>query len=125
VPIKPGEIYFVTIDPTHAVGHEQHGRRPFVIVSRLRINLKNWVVVAVPLTTWGTDRPATHSPHRIFIPASEISRDVAFSGNIEDSLALTDQIRALNPTRLENRMGTLSGAALASVGAGIRYLLDL
>jgi mRNA-degrading endonuclease toxin of MazEF toxin-antitoxin module len=78
----------------------------------------------VPLTRTGADKPI-HLPHRIIIPASEISRDVAFSGVIENSVALTDQIRALSRQRLENRMGVLSGTALAAVGLGLSYLFDL
>jgi mRNA-degrading endonuclease toxin of MazEF toxin-antitoxin module len=124
--VKPAEIYYVTIDPAHAVGHEQHSRRPFVIVSRFRVNMMNWVVVGVPLTTTGADKPLTsHPPHRIYIPANEISRDIGFNGAIEDCVALTDQIRALAPERLENRMGTMSGTAFASVGLGLLYLFDL
>jgi mRNA-degrading endonuclease toxin of MazEF toxin-antitoxin module len=122
--IKPGEIYYVTIDPKHTVGREQHTRRPFVIVSRLRINRVGSVVVGVPFTTTGTDRP-THPPHRILIPASEISRDVSFVGTIHNSIALTDQVRALDPSRLEDKMGVVSATALASIGLGLSYLFDL
>lgn len=123
-PVKPGEIYFVDIKPEHTVGHEQHSRRPFVIVSRLRVNRQGWVVVGLPLTK---SEGKTHllPPWRITIPADEISRDVGFRGTILDSIALTDQVRALAPERLENRMGVLSGTALASVGLGLSYLLDL
>lgn len=122
--IKPGEIYIVTIDPAHTVGHEQHSRRPFAIVSRLRINRKGWVVVGVPFTRTGANLPG-QPPHRIVIPASQITRDVAYKGNIEDSVALTDQIRALSPDRLEDKVGVLTGTALASLGLGLSYLFDL
>src|SRR5207244_880378 len=98
------------------VGSEQHSRRPFVIVSRLRINNSGNVVVGLPLTTTGADNPSGHPPHRIFIPAGEIARDIGFSGAIQDSIALTDQIRALSPSRLESKMGDVSATALAAIG---------
>lgn len=122
--IRPGEIYWVTIDPAQTVGREQHSRRPFVIVSRLRINRSGNVVVGLPLTTTGTDRPS-HPPHRIFIPASEITCDVGLKGGIQNSIALTDQVRALSHDRLESKIGELSATALAAIGLGLSYLFDL
>ncbi len=46
--IQRGEVYFVSLDP--AVGREQAGRRPVVIVSRDEINTLPLVVAVVPGT---------------------------------------------------------------------------
>jgi mRNA-degrading endonuclease toxin of MazEF toxin-antitoxin module len=122
--IKPGDIYFVTIRPAETRGSEQHSRRPFVIVSRLSLNLKSTIVSGIPLTTTGagTNR---HPPQRIHIPANEIAKDVCYSGTVQDSVALTDQVRVLAKERLETKMGTLSDTALAAIGAGLNFLFNL
>jgi len=125
VDVRPGEIYWVTIDPTQTTGSEQHFRRPFVIVSRLRVNRSGRVVVGLPFTRTGADPTAQHPPYRIFIPATEISRDGGFTGDIQDSIALIDQVRVLDRKRLENKMGVVSATALAAIGLGLSYLFDL
>jgi len=123
-PIRPGDIYFVNIKPYQVVGSEQHSPRPFVIVSRLAINRNQGnIVVGVPLTT--TRAHGIHPPHRIVIPAAEISKDVLFTGNVLDCVALTDQVRALDKKRLENKMGTLSNTALVAIGLGLAFVFDL
>jgi len=77
--------------------------------------------VGVPLTTTEGNDPA----HRILIPAREIIRDVAYTGEIKDSIAKTDQIRVLATSRLERRMGALSNTAIIAVGLGMAFLFDL
>ena len=121
--VKPGEIYWVTITPSQTVGSEQHNRRPYVIVSRLKINRTSPIVVGIPLTTTRADQ--VQPPHRIQIPANEIVPDALFRGAISNSVALTDQVRALDKKRLETKMGNLSDTALAAVGLGLLYLFDL
>jgi mRNA-degrading endonuclease toxin of MazEF toxin-antitoxin module len=123
VDINPGDIYFVDINPKQVVGSEQFGRRPFLIMSRLRVNQKGKLVVAVPFTTSGTDRP--QPPFRILIPPQEIVRDPSYKGTPELSVALTDQVRAIDKARLETKMGTLSVTARTAVGLGLAYLFDL
>lgn len=124
VDIKPGDIYWVNIPRDQTVGSEQYKRRPFVIVSRLLINRSSRVVVGVPLTTGGLDRP-TQPPHRIIIPSTEIVREIGYTDVIEDTVALTDQVRVLAKERLERKRGVLSATALASIGLGLSYLFDL
>jgi mRNA-degrading endonuclease toxin of MazEF toxin-antitoxin module len=123
--IRAGEIFIVHIKASETVGHEQFNARPFIIVSRRLVNFKGNLVVGVPLTTTGADNPMTHPPYRISIPGAEISKDIAFKGEVKDSIALTDQIRALDKGRLESKMGVLSATALAAVGLGLSYLFDL
>ena len=119
--VKQGEIYWVDIPATHTQGSEIYKRRPYIIVSRTLINRSCKTVVGVPLTT----REGNDPPHRIVIPAKEIIRDVSFNGDIKDSVAKTDQIRVLDKSRLERKMGTLSDTAIVAVGLGIAFLFDL
>ncbi len=124
--IKPGDIYYVDIRPDHVVGHEQHSRRPFVVVSRLLVNRKGNLIVALLLTRTGAHL-TTHPPHRIRIPAQEIAKEPSFTGGVHDSVALVDQVRALDKSRFlpGNKIGVLSGTAVAAVGLGLSFLFDL
>lgn len=122
--IKPGDVFWVTVTSEQVVGHEQHSRRPYVVVSRLLVNRQGNLVVGLPLTTAGAEL-TTHPPYRIRIPASEIARDVMSESTIRNCVALVDQVRVLDKTRLEKRLGTLSNTALAAVGLGLAYIFDL
>ena len=46
MPVQRGEVYFVDLNP--AIGREQRGRRPVVVVSRDSLNRLPLVVVVVP-----------------------------------------------------------------------------
>jgi mRNA-degrading endonuclease toxin of MazEF toxin-antitoxin module len=124
VPTDPrqGEIYWVEIPPEHTVGSEQYYRRPYIVVSRTSINRSGKTVVGVPLTTSGS--PFRGPPYRIVIPAKEIVKDVGFHGEVKDSIAKTDQVRVLDKSRLENRMGALTKTSFVAVELGLSYLFD-
>lgn len=120
--IKQGDIYWVNIPSSQTVGSEQWKRRPYIIVSRTMINKLGHNVVGVPLTT--EIRKA--SQHRIQIPASMMIKEVGCTSTIQDSVALTDQIRVLDISRLEQpRIGCLSRTALIGVGLGLAFLFDI
>jgi mRNA interferase MazF len=122
--ICPGDVYYVEIPPHHVVGREQFKTRPFVIVSRLRVNRSGGVIVGVPFTSSGTKD--AQPPYRIFIPKTEIKIDFAYRGTpIVDSIALTDQVRAIDPKRLRDKVGVLSATGVAAIGLGLAYLFDL
>jgi mRNA-degrading endonuclease toxin of MazEF toxin-antitoxin module len=46
-----GDIYLVSLDPTQ--GHEQHGRRPVLVVSPGAFNWLTNVPIVLPITTGG------------------------------------------------------------------------
>jgi len=125
VEIRQGDIYWVDIPPSHTVGSEQYNRRPYIIVSRTLVNRRSRTVVAVPLTTTGTDDLASHPPYRIVIPATEMTRDPSYAGTIQDSVAKSDQVRVLDKTRLGPKIGALSTTASVAVGLGLAFLFDL
>ncbi len=122
--INPGDIFMVVVSPQQVIGHEQHSKRPWVVVSRLRVNRQSNLVVGVPLTTTGADRDQ-HPPYRILIPGSEMQVEPGFTGSLVDSLALVDQVRALDKRRLGAKAGRLSLTAVASLGLGLAYIFDL
>jgi mRNA interferase MazF len=110
--IRTGDVWLAQLDPT--VGHEQGGRRPVVVVSSdgshsLPINM----VVAVPLT--GQDRGLVTQP-RI---------DGDGSGLRRSSFARPEDVRPIDATRLERRLGNISSTELAEIRKVLRYFLDL
>ena len=110
--IRTGDVWVAHLDPT--VGHEQGGRRPVVVVSSdglhsLPIN----IVVVVPLT--GNDRGLVTQP-RIASADSGLSRV---------SFARPEDVRAVDSTRLQRRLGLISAEELAEIRKALRYFLDL
>lgn len=126
--VKQGEIYWVDVPPPpDTIGSEQYSRRPYLIVSRTNANRANKTVVGIPFTASESllNKPNPQPSYRILVPARHVVRDVLFNGEIKDCIAKTDQIRVLDKTRLEQRIGKLSDTALALVAAGVEHLLGL
>ena len=120
--IKQGEIYWVEIRPQHAVGSEQHKRRPWVVVSRTELNRGN-TVAAVPHTS----KLNKQRPHCIVIPESHMVKDPQCTDKLLASVALTDQIRTLDKSRLQQpKIGRLSQTAtIGLVETGLAFLFGL
>lgn len=110
-----GEVFDVQLDPTK--GREQRGTRPAVILSRDQLNQRQksgWPLLVVPFTR--TDHDLSFQP-RIY-PSQNNGLD-------EVSFAMTDQMRAVSPSRLVNRRGVLSGAALTKIEKAVIIVLKL
>ena len=120
--IKQGEIYWVFAADLDIKGSEQQKSRPYVIVSRDAINRHGLNVVGVPLST------KTHkaNSHRILIPITHILKDPGCTRPISDSVALTDHIRVLDPSRFEHpKVGRLSDTAMGGLELGLAFLFDI
>lgn len=117
--VRQGDIFWVEIPREHTEGSEQFGRRPFIVVSRDSLN-KGRTVVVVPMSTTTANQP----PFRTVLPVSEITRDPGSQSNLELSVAKTDQVRVIDKTRLEQRIGRLSKTATIAVILGVAYVLD-
>ncbi|MEO8661447.1 MAG: type II toxin-antitoxin system PemK/MazF family toxin [Bryobacteraceae bacterium] len=128
---QQGDIFWVDIPQAQTEGPEQFGRRPFIVMSRLAVNRTVGTVIVVPLTTFGGhvgDEAAIASqpPHRIVIPASEITKDPCSNSQISPvSVAKTDQTRVIAKTRLQQKLGRLSQTAVIAVGAGLAFVFDI
>ena len=83
---RKGEIYWVSVGERETKGSEQHGRRPFVVVSSNAINLHLPLVIAVPLSSKVGKK---NRQHRIFVPENEIISETG--QKLQDSIALTEQ----------------------------------
>ncbi len=114
--IKQRELYFCDPDPQDTVGSELSGDHVWCIVSTPPFHRGN-CVVGLPLSRHTGKAMA----HLIKIPFQEITVDNAQDPNV-DRVALTDQIRALNKTRLRRRFGHVSSRAITSIFLGLDYL---
>jgi mRNA-degrading endonuclease toxin of MazEF toxin-antitoxin module len=127
---KQGDIFWVNIPKRHTEGSEQYGRRPFIVMSRDALNKGCKAVVAVPMTTYqgqinDASIAANQPPFRIVIPGAEIAKDPTCNIVLSLGVAKTDQVRVIDKTRLEGKLGTLSKTAVISVGLGLAWVFDL
>ena len=94
-PIKRGDMYFADLNPV--IGSEQGDMRPVLIVQNDIGNKHSPTVVVVPLTRNLGKKPL---PTHVYIPQS---------GSLEcDSLALAEQIRTIDRSRIDRYIGRIS-----------------
>lgn len=108
VAIRRGSIWWVELDPTR--GSEIRKTRPAAVLSADALNRVRRTVVVVPLSTGPAPRPP-------------IVVTVASAG--EGSVAVCDQIRAVDRSRLTQAGGALSREDLRAVENGVRAVLLL
>lgn len=111
--VTRGEVWMADLAPT--VGTEQSGIRPVPVVQ--------------------TDRADSHSPHTIIIPfttrfrqrllPSHVAVSAGEGGLTQDSVALAEQIRAIDLVRLVRRMGDLPPARMLEVDKALRTILNV
>jgi mRNA interferase MazF len=111
--LNRGDVYLIHLEPT--IGSEQQGTRPAVIVSRDSLNAISNRVTIVPLTTFR---------HRLLSPQWNLIRQRP-GGLQEDSVALCDQIRAVDKSRLERRLVTLRQDEMDGIDRALRVALSL
>lgn len=101
------------LDPV--VGSEQGGYRPVVIIQNDTGNLYAPTVIAVPVTSSEGKPPLpTHAPL------------AAGAGGLwRDSIALCEQVRTLEKSRLRRRLGSLDGQSLRGVERALKVSLDM
>ena len=115
--VRRGRIYDAVLgDIAEAWGSEQAGFRPVIVVSRDAINAASSVVVVVPCTTYRGGRT---------VYPSQVRLDAVDRGLQDDSLALTEQVRAISRRRLRRLRGTLSSEKLREIEEALTITLDL
>ncbi len=105
---RRGSIWWVDLDPTRGAAIRK--QCPAVIFSADGLNRVRRTVVVVPLSTGPAPRP----PIVVAIPSAG-----------ENSVAVCDQIRAVDRTRLRRSAGILSHTDLRAVEDGVRAVLVL
>ncbi len=106
--LKRGEVWWVDLEPTR--GGEIKKTRPAAILTVDALNRARRTVAVVPLSSSAQPKP----PIVVEVPSSG-------SG----AVAVCDQVRAVDKTRLVERIGKLSNADLLSLSSGVRQVLGL
>jgi len=106
--IRRGSVWWVDLDPTR--GAEIRKSRPSVVISADGLNRVRRTVVVVPLSTGPAPRP----PLAVAVPSAG-----------ESSVAVCDQVRAVDRARLRRSAGVLSREDLRAVEDGVRAVLGL
>lgn len=103
-----GDVYWVNLDP--AIGSEIKKKRPCVLIGATPINTVRRTVVVIPLSTSAAPNPP------LTIGVSCLGKKV---------VAVCDQIRAVDKSRLMDKADTLSLNDLALIEDGLRQVLCL
>ena len=111
--VKRGEIYYADLSP--AVGSEQGGIRPVLIVQNDVGNRHSPTVIAAAITS---QRDKSRLPTHI-----EVSADTC--GLSKDSVVLLEQIRTIDKKRLKDRMGELDNTSMNRVNTALSISFGL
>ena len=111
--IKRGDLFWVNLDPVK--GSEQAGRRPVCVIQNDVGNEYASTVIVAPLTT---AKFAKKYPTNVIFPKGT-------AGLKFDSTALLSQIRVIDKTRLEGKIGHLSEKYMDEVDEALRISLSL
>ena len=106
--MKRGEVWWIDLEPTR--GSEIKKTRPGVILTVDALNKARRTVVIVPLSSSAQARP----PIVVSTPSAGGS-----------SVAVCDQVRAVDKERLVDKIGDLSKVDLMAISAGIKQILGL
>lgn len=106
-----GEIYYADLSP--AFGSEQGGLRPVLIVQNNVGNRHAPTTIIAPLTSRLTKKPL---PTHVEFSCEHLS---------QDSVALLEQIRTIDKSRLKQRMGWVSSEVMEQVNKAMMISLGL
>ena len=110
--IRRGDIFFADLGDT--VGSEQNGIRPVLVVQNDLGNAHSPTLIVAPFTT--KVKKMTQPTH------VEIGERFGLQGN---SIALLEQIRTIDRSRLLEYIGRADKTALEEINAALRISLDL
>ncbi len=111
--VKRGDIWLAELNPSR--GSEQAGMRPVIICQNELINPFTTTVLAIPLTT---------NLRRASLPSClQISKGEG--GLASDSVALCHQLRVLDKTRLQRRLGSLTPKTIAAIETCVLFTLGI
>lgn len=110
--IRRGDIFYADLGDT--VGAEQNGVRPVLVVQNDLGNFYSSTLIVAPLTTHA--KKMTQPTH------VEIGERFGLRGK---SVALLEQIRTIDRSRLLEYIGRADKVALNEINAALRISLDL
>lgn len=112
--ITRGDVWIASLDPTK--GAEISGERPVVVMSRDAINRSSPVVIVVPVT--GRENKQRIYPSHVILTSGD-------GGLTKESVAICEQVRAIQATRLVKQLGHLAPTSIVAIGAALKIALDL
>jgi len=104
--VKRGDMFYANLNPI--IGSEQGDLRPVLVVQNNSGNIHSPTTVVVPITR---NLNKTELPTHVVIPRS--------SGLNGDSLALVEQIRTIDRSRLISYIGRIGGDVQAKIDAAL------
>ena len=111
--VKRGDIYYADLRP--AVGSEQGGVRPVLIVQNDTGNRHSPTVICVAITS---RMNKAKLPTHVELSASEY-------GIVKDSVILLEQIRTIDKTRLKEKVCHLDDNVLKRINKALQISLSL
>ena len=108
--MKRGDIYWVDLNPT--IGSEIKKKRPCVLIGATPINKARRTVVVIPLSSAGVPKPRP-----------PLTIGVKCLG--KEAVAVCDQIRAVDKSRLQEKIEELGKDELLELENGLRQGLCL
>ena len=119
-PVQPGDLLTVALPRHVPPGHEQHGPRPVIVIGLPeRLGTPRFpMLLVVPITTqigsWAQDNPNLYP-----------SLQAGEGGLSQPSVALLDQLRGIDRSRVGGFIGSRSEEAFAPIRDGIRRMFGL
>lgn len=110
---KRGEIYYANLSP--AVGSEQGGMRPVLIIQNDVGNKFSPTVIAAAITS---QRGKGNIPTHIELSSFDC-------GLPKDSVVLLEQIRTIDKSRLKQKIGSLSADSMSKINLAIAVSFGL
>jgi mRNA interferase MazF len=110
--VTRGEIYYANLSPSQ--GCEQGGMRPVLIVQNNLGNKHAPTTIVIPLTSRLTKKPL---PTHILLGTH--------CGLTCESLALCEQIRTVDKSRLTTKLGLVDGITMDKIDKALKVSLGL
>lgn len=111
--VKRGQVWLADLNPIR--GSEQAGIRPVLIFQNDDLNIVTTTALAIPFTT---NLRRASLPSCVLVVSGE-------GGLATDSVALCHQLRALDKTRLQRKLGSVSQTTIEVVERSVLYTLGI
>lgn len=115
--IKTGDIILISFPVHRPKGHEQEGMRPAIVVAVPQGHLRYPVVIVIPVTSqtgnWAKRNPSLYK----LIPKG-------CGGLPKQSVALIDQVRAVDANRIKAYLGALEAQLFQDIKGGLIQLFS-
>lgn len=108
MPIQRGHVYWVDLEPT--AGSQQRGRRPCLVLTVDPINAVRRTIGVIPLSS----SPKVAEP--IVVAVKSIG---------PQTVAICDQLRAVDKRKFDRLIGAVTDAELALIEASVKVVFGL